>query len=509
MAVQLPGSIQSITLGDGYAIRAPGVVGSAELKRPRSATERSRSRSVDDGTAELDAALAGTNVTEVRQIDLALAAPPRTLPTRSLRSTDNQQELLEVAVPDLGDENGQLILACDESGVLTWHLPVDDAQQVQPSTKRGSGGTKKFLIPAARPQPAPGADSTKRSLVGVLGRKLLKVLVYPIVDPVIGKVSEVFAEQWEKKKRPYGLRDFAPGNFRAAEGSPLTDTDWSKLAGGRGLLYIHGTFSTAHAAFAKIPDDVFAGLHQRYGGRVLAFNHFSLSHSPARNIEEFYKLLPAGNFEFDVICHSRGGLVARTLAEAPAAFHLGAARVKVPRIVCVGVPNAGTLLAQPDHMVKMIDRMTTSLNLFPSGPVTETLESIITAVKVIGHGALGGLDGLASMNPSGSFLATLNQGPAGATRYYAIAADYAPTDQGLKALVAGSLANAVADRVFQNAANDLVVPLEGAFGANGCGAFPIPDDHVLQLPASAGVTHTQLFGHTDAGRKLLEWLTPA
>lgn len=503
MAVQLPGSIQSITLGDGYSIRAPGVTGNAELKRPRSATERSRSRTVDDGTAALDAAFAETNVTEVRQIDLALSAPPRTLPTRALRSTDNQQELLEVAVPDLGAETGQLILACDESGVLTWHLPVDEGQQVQPSTRRGSGGTKKFLIPAVRPQPAPGADSTKRSLVGVLGRKLLKVLVYPIVDPAIGKVSEVFAEMWEKKKRPYGLRDFAPSNFRDANGPA---PEWSKLAGGRGLLYIHGTFSTAHAAFAKIPNDVFGELHQRYGGRVIAFNHFSLSHSPARNIEEFYRLLPAGNFEFDVICHSRGGLVARTLAEAPAAFHLGAPRVKVPSIVCVGVPNAGTLLAQPDHMVKMIDRMTTALNLFPSGPVTETLESIITAVKVIGHGALGGLDGLASMNPSGSFLATLNQGAAGATRYYAIAADYAPADQGLKALVAGSLANAVADRVFGDAANDLVVPFDGAFGANGYGAFPIPDERVLQLSEKEGVMHTTLFGHPKTGAKLLEWL---
>jgi hypothetical protein len=88
--------------------------------------------------------------------------------------------------------------------VLTWHLPVDDQQQVQPSTKRGSGGTKRFLIPASLPQPAPTADGAKRSLIGVIGKKLLKVLVYPLLDPVIGKVSELFAEHWEQKKRPYG-----------------------------------------------------------------------------------------------------------------------------------------------------------------------------------------------------------------------------------------------------------------------------------------------------------------
>jgi hypothetical protein len=239
---------------------------------------------------------------------------------------------------------------------------------------------------------------------------------------------------------------------------------------------------------------------------VLAFNHFSLSHSPRRNIEWLLAHVPAGAFEFDIVCHSRGGLVARTLAEHPAVFELNAARIKVPRLVCVGVPNAGTLLAHPDHMVKLLDRVTTSLNLFPSGPVTETLEAIITAVKVIGHGALGGLDGLASMNPSGKFLSELNQGPASDTVYHAIAADYEPTDEGLKALIAGKVADAVADRVFGNDANDLVVPLTGAFGANGCAAFPIPDERVVQLPPTAGVMHTQLFGHPQTGKKLLEWL---
>jgi hypothetical protein len=326
------------------------------------------------------------------------------------------------------------------------------------------------------------------------------------MDPVIGKVSELFAEHWEQKKRPYGLRDFAPANFRDPNGPALTEADWQKIAGGRGLLFIHGTFSTAHGAFNQIPDDVFAELHRRYGGRVLAFNHFSLSHSPKRNIEWLLAHIPAGAFELDVVCHSRGGLVARTLAEHPAVFELNAARIKVPRLVCVGVPNAGTLLAHPDHMVKLLDRITTSLNLFPSGPVTETLEAIITAVKVIGHGALGGLDGLASMNPSGKFLSELNQGPASDTVYHAIAADFEPTDEGLKALLAGTVANTVADRVFGNDPNDLVVPLAGAFGANGCGAFPIPDERVVQLPATAGVMHTQLFGHPETSKKLLEWL---
>jgi pimeloyl-ACP methyl ester carboxylesterase len=501
----LSGSLRPVALGEGYAIRAPGILGNAELRRPRSVTDRSHVRGLDDGTALLDMAFNNTNVTEVRQIDLALQAASASLPTRALRSINGREDLLEVQIPDLGPETGQLILACDETGVLTWHLPVNDEQQVQPPSTRGSGGVKRFMIPARRPRSAAGTAAKNRSLIGVLGKKLLKVLIYPILDPVVGEVSEFFAERWEAQRRPYGLRNFTPANYRNANGPALTIADWQRLAAGRGLLFVHGTFSTAHGAFSQIPDSVFAELYRRYDGRVLAFNHFSLSHSPARNIEWLLANVPPGQYEFDVICHSRGGLVARTLAE----HHVtgtAAVRVEVPRLICVGVPNSGTLLAQPDHMVHFLDRVTTLLNLFPSGAVTETLEAILTTVKVIGHGALKGLDGLAAMNPDGEFLKGLNHGPASGDGYYAIAADFEPSDEGLKAMVTGRVVDAVLDAVFEENANDLVVPLRGAFGANGSAAFPIADARVLQLPANAGVTHTTLFTHPDTSAKLLEWL---
>jgi hypothetical protein len=207
------------------------------------------------------------------------------------------------------------------------------------------------------------------------------------------------------------------------------------------------------------------------------------------------------------VCHSRGGLVARTLAERPAAFGLPASRVTVRRVVFVGVPNQGTLLAHPDHMTKMIDRLTTALNLFPSGPVTETLEALITAVKVIGHGALKGLDGLASMRPEGEFLQGLNRQSAGGSEYFAVAADYTPGDQGVKALVAGRIANAISDRVFEQTPNDLVVPEPGVYGKNGGPGFPIDAPRVLRVAAGAGILHTTLFSHRPAIDKLTEWLT--
>lgn len=503
---QLAGSSQAVPLGQGYAIRSPGIRGTANLITPRSSTDRSRSRANEDGTATLDSALAATNVTEVRMIDLRLQPTSPADVTRALRSADGQ-ETVELEVPDLGPETGQVVLACDETGVLTWHLPVGAHLGVESAATRGAGGVKRFRIPATQPQPASTEDTGRRSLLGVIGRKLLKVLVYPVTDPVIGAISEFFAERWEGKHRPYGLRNFSPDKRKTPDMGGLDTADWNRLCSGRALLFVHGTFSTAHAAFEQIPDSTFNTLYERYGGRVFAFNHFTLSHDPRRNVEWLLAHLPKDlSLEVDIICHSRGGLVARALAECLSAFGLDTSRIMVRRIVFVAVPNQGTPLAHPDHMVKMIDRFTTSLNLFPSGPVAETLETLITAVKIIGHGALKGLNGLGAMRPDGEFLRRLNQGAPGGEGYYAVAADYEPTDEGLRALLTGKLAGAVMDRVFQQTPNDLVVPEPGVYEANGSAAFPIPDVRVLKVPRNAGVIHTTVFGYAPVTGKLLEWL---
>jgi pimeloyl-ACP methyl ester carboxylesterase len=499
---QLTGTAQAIPLGQGYAVRSPGIRGSANLKTTRSAVERGRSRALDDGTAELDAALAASNVTEVRRIELQLQPPSPADATRSLRSVDGQ-ETLELEVPDLGLENGQLVLACDEAGVLTWHLPVDTQLDVQNPSTRGAGSVKRFRIPATQPRPAPASDAAQRGIIGVIERKVLKVLVYPVTDPIIGAISEFFAERWETRNRPYGLRSFTPGERKTPGVGALTSADWDRLCSGRALLFIHGTFSTAHGGFALISDATFGALHERYGQRVFAFNHFTLSHDPRKNIDWLLQNVPSGrSLEVDIVCHSRGGLVARALAE-----QMGTLPIKVRRIVFVAVPNQGTALANPDHMVKMIDRFTTALNFFPTGPVAETLEALITAVKMIGHGALKGLDGLASMRPGGDFLRSLNSGVPKGDGYYAIAVDYEPIDEGLRALITGKIADAVLDRVFADAANDLVVPESGVYSKNGSGAFPIADARLLRVASSAGVIHTTVFGHAPVSEKLTEWLT--
>ena len=215
---------------------------------------------------------------------------------------------------------------------------------------------KRFVIPAPLPAAPASGETGKRGLIGIAGRQLLKVLVYPLVDPAIGAVSEKFAERWEERSRPYSIRTFAPDNFTTPDAGAIGPSDWTRLRGGRALLFIHGTFSTAHGAFSQIEPGAFKALFDRYEGRVFAFNHFTLSHDPRRNVEWLVAQLPAGTpLDLDVICHSRGGLVARTIAEQPSVFGLDTSTLQVRRIVFVGVPNNGTMLAHPDHMVKMMN----------------------------------------------------------------------------------------------------------------------------------------------------------
>ena len=503
----LDGSARPVSLGPGYTLRAPGFKGTADMRSGGFATTRSAMRGLDDGLDALDEALRNTNVTEVRQIDLALqpvAGAQGVQGGRGARGATAEAEI-ELEVPDAGPDDGQLVLSIDDNGAMRWHLPEPGDTG---AATRGGGGGKRFRIPASVAAPSTDAtDGAKgRGVLGAIGRRILKVLVYPLTDPIVGPVADFFARRWEEKHRPHRIRDFTPANYKTVQSNMLTPGDVQKLAAGKPLLlFVHGTFSTAHGGFGGLPIETMTELHRRYEGRVIAFDHPTLSADPAANIAWLRAHLPASPLQIDIVCHSRGGLVSRVLAEAPGAFGANDGNITVRRVVLGAVPNSGTLLTDPDHMVNMIDRLTTALSLLPSGPVSEILEALITLLKVIGHGGLKGLDGLASMNPTGKFLSTLNGAGGQPGEYFAIAANYEPTDRGLRALVSGA-ADGVADQVFGNAGNDLVVPTDGVFAKNGNARFPVPTDRLLRFDAADGVMHTSVFEQPRSAQRLLQWL---
>lgn len=502
----LSGGTERVNLGSDYVLVAPGLRGRADRLTAASGAVRSSG----DASPILTEKLANAGMTTIADIEIRATTVPTTA-AGDLRDTRGDDALL-LEVPDLGQQTGQVVLAVDEAGALTWHFPTD-AGQIQPPAVRGNAGKKRFVI-RRRVAPVPPPETARdRALFGSIGRKLLKVIVYPVTDLLLGAPASAIAEYWEKANRLYGLRLFAPDNYRSptdkSEPSPLGGTSLSRLAEGPALLFIHGTFSTAHGAFHDLPPEFVKELHNRYGGRMFAFNHYTLAHDPEKNVRWFVDAMrpvtTSKTLDVDIVCHSRGGLVARTLAEGKGAFGIDLDRIRVRRIVFVGVPNQGTLLADPDHMVEMIDRMTTALNAVPPGGFADVLEGILIAVKIIGHGALNGLAGLGSMHPTGPFLKKLNQFGKPDVEYFACAANFEPTDLAIRSLVSRS-ANVLIDRVFEQAENDLVVPETGVYDKNGSASFPIAAERCLRIPASAGVMHTSMFGHRELVDRLNVWL---
>ncbi len=495
----LDGSGKVIELIPGYRIAAQGLKGTAAVHE--GAKSGRSGGGLELATTALDEALTAVGMKEIKLIELDVVEVTP-LPTEApIRSTQGDDALV-LEVPDLGDTVGQVVLAVDEEGVITWNFPLDTKGKQESSATRGAGGYKRFVIRRKVQSVPPTSEGTKRGLVGRLGRKLLKVIVFPLIDPVLGSISDYFAGRWETKNRPYGLRHFTPDNYQNPQGPPVTADDLNSWAGKRCLLFVHGTFSTAHGGFGGTPYETMKKLYQGYQGRVFAFNHFTLSEDPNKNIEWFQKQLPPGvMLDADIICHSRGGLVSRTLAQKVPSIRVG-------KLVFVAAPNMGTPLTDPKHMVEFIDRYTSILNLAPPGPlsvVAETLEGIAVLVKLIGSASLKRLDGLAAMNPNGQFLAQLQQGPLKVSQPFAVTSDFEPKGS-LRELVKQVVADQIIDRVFDEAANDLVVPTAGVAGVAGIPGFPIPAEKTLRFAHDQGVTHTTYFQHPETSKTLLAWL---
>ena len=472
----------AVDLG-AVTLRTAGLDGTARVL-PAPAFS-ARTRSVELATGDLEAVLEREHVETQRTVEIEGAR------TRG----PGAEAAIEVEVPSV-EGQGQLLLYTDESGVTTWQVAED--VRAGGAAARSVGGTRTFVVRRAGPAPA-GAPAA-RGIIGAVGKKLLKLLVFPLLDPVVGAVSAGYAGRWEARHRPYGLRPFAPDGFRAPA-APLGPDDWRRLGAGRSLLFVHGTFSRAHAAFGGLAPEALAELSRRYGGRVFAFDHPTLSDNPAENVAWLVDRLPDdAALDLDVVCHSRGGLVSRVLAEQQGTLSLGARSLRVGSVVFVAAPNAGTRLADPEHMGDFVDTYTNLLNFVPGNPVTDVLEGVVTVAKQLAVGALGGLSGLQSMRPGGDFQRWLNaEGGRGGTTYYALGADFTPREPGFRAWAKDRLM----DAVF-GAENDLVVPTAGVYGANGSSLFPIEERHVF--PASAGVAHSSFFQAPAAQGALLKWL---
>jgi hypothetical protein len=415
--------------------------------------------------------------------------------TRSVGGRHGEDAIeLQVKPPAQGWE--QFVVYHDESDVITWHFSSgEDVAPTPRGSTRGSGLpiTRTYRLPR-RVVPAP-REARTRGIFTSLGKKVLRVVGFKVAGLLIQKGASAWMGSWEAKHRPYALRTFTPRNYHEPE-APMPD--WKALSGQRSLLFVHGTHTRSHLEFTHAPVDFVESLSERYEGRVLAFDHPTVSVDPDSNIEWLMDTIPSTvELDLDVLCISRGGLVARRLAAEQA----GSRNLHIGKIVFVASPNAGTPLADPEHLNDFIDSYTNLFNLLPDFPVTVVLESIIGIAKLLAVNALKGLKGLDAMVPGGDFLGELADRDAPADRHFALASDYEPVEPGLKAFVMNALIDA-----FQKDSNDLMVPTSGVYEGSGSSPFPIRAADRLVFDRGNGVNHSGYMRNPAARAAIGRWL---
>jgi hypothetical protein len=333
---------------------------------------------------------------------------------------------------------------------------------------------------------------------------VLHLIRFPI-EAAAAAAGKAVVGWWEDRNRPHALHLLTPetlGSVPSAPGVPTSQL--TALADKPFLVLVHGTFSTIRGGFDGLgqagsdgPD--LAELVARYEGRVLGFDHPTLSVDPSTNADWFLRRLPVDRpVTLDLLTHSRGGLVGRRIADPGLAAAAGVPAPNVRRLIHVGTPNAGTVLASPKRWTTLLDVFS---NLFSLLPASDAVAPVVEVVKQLATGVFNGLAGLTAMDPSvtarhyGSLGGAA--GSAGVVR--AIASDFTPADGALrmKAL------NAIVDPFF-GTGNDLVVPTEGVYSADG---YRVSDPFVLPVPST--VAHTTFFADARVRAKLGEWLPGA
>jgi hypothetical protein len=406
-------------------------------------------------------------------------------------------DYLQLDVPAPVPGWGQVVLDVGVDGEWRWQFAA-------PAAAAGAGraaGTNRYVLPAD--SGVPQADETdgapqSRGLVGLLGRRVLKVLLFKVLEVGGAIAAEKIVRSWEDDHRSHRLRHVAPGN----QGDPmvnsptLSPSDLRELLGGeRALLLVHGTASRTDSCFRSMPDDVLGALAAKYGNRVFAFDHPTIAYDPLENVRWLSEQLPKDLApKIDVMSHSRGGLVTRLLFERS---DLGVDPTWFQNAVLVASPNQGTALASPDKLGRLLDALTNVVGAAPTNPVTDVLEVVLSVVKQLAVGALGGLDGLASMDPSMSWAHAQLPDPTDfVKRYRALGSNFEPEPGAAVFRIARDLAT---DAIFGGADNDLVVPTEGADLAGQI-------TESLRLKSASAVDHSGYWRNSDATSQIRTWL---
>jgi hypothetical protein len=408
----------------------------------------------------------------------------------------------------------------DESGVISLHRPLPSPPPAAllavpaptgAAEQEGTPAPRSFhyVIPM-RHAATPAGGVPQMALLGGIAGKVIR-FVGRAVTGIAGDAVYAAAKLWEDHYRPEGFHwGGTLAELLATTPVPISDANWQALQGKKSLLFIHGTISSTVGGYLGLQSfsQQAGDLYTKYGNRVIGFNHHTLTKSVPQNAVDFLSGMEPGSYEFDVISHSRGGLLARTLKELTPA-ELGqlvdpvwnpppGLDVQIGKIVLVGTPNVGTPLANPMDLPEAVSRLASIASSFSQDVAAVGLGALFAIFGGIVEGGLGALPGLEDMNPGNPFLTQLNSASNDNSPYYGVEADFQPT---------GGLATAIenngVDAMFQGVANDLVVPTQGVSNVNG---QVLAATQVDAYPPTANVYHTDYFYQQGTWDSILGFL---
>lgn len=373
------------------------------------------------------------------------------------------------------------VVLVEEDGYYSWVTGTKEAPS--PTTRRGPAtAVVTFEIPFATT--APDGERLTRGVIS-------DALIRPVTTIVFRFAARLVIGQLVKRLE----RAIEPGVVKIDQVDPTT---WTKLADpkavqlptdrrARVLLLVHGTFSSTRGGFGSfIGTDIGKHLIERAVAdydAVLGFDHRTLSEDPLENAEQLLtalRALPAdAGVDVDVVTHSRGALVARSLVE-----HVMESddRLTIGKVVMVAGPNAGTLLASPKNWKTLVDLYTNlavavcrviGIAAPPAATVTtilrESLQALAILVKAIVAEAADEqrVAGLGAMVPDGTFIADINRSAAPGhpitAAYYTVSSDFEVTGLSGPQELPDKLKRLVADGFvdqLMGEANDLVVDVK-------------------------------------------------
>ena len=447
-------------------------------------------------------ALAETGIYEQETIHLEV------LPTAGLRSGSAEDIIVVRPVIPAGDPHPRVVLYQDDSGGLSWHfaegalLTDEERERLRRRGLLRARSLHEFVIPSRTVQargsllngPPRGA---LRGIITKIGRKVLKVFVIPVGGMILEKPVQQLAGAVESRVRANRIWQLTADNYTK---EPTADyTDWAAIDGKPALLVVHGIFSSVEGTLSLLPRSAMERWVRHYEGRIIGFNHLSVTLSPEENARFFFERVKAarqdGKFQFDILCHSRGGIVARTMVERRAEIAPDL-NCEFRKVYFTASPNSGSALADPEHMIDMLDVFTNLLTELPDTETTYVIETILGIIKLICYTVEKYLPGIESMGTKSYVANVLNKAARPSPAIYSAAASrYSPSLRLDNGFFTGYFAGAIMEKIFKkegkDISNDLVVPRDGVFGENGHPSFPILSP--LLYEPSNSVYHTAFF----------------